>query len=155
MAQQTTAKQKQNKGRLRYVLLCIGSFLCSVGPLVGIFIWRREVYFQTVTEVAKLSIGAMIGVVLLIMKIVGKLKMPRRVVFYAVVFVMSILFEAVLMDLTLLSGAALCGEAIDYIFFQRAIAAAKEQRVVDKTAQATAQAVQDALQSYMNAGGRT
>ena len=75
--------------------------------------------------------------------------MPSRVVLYGVVFIMAYLFEALLSDLVLLSGMALLGETVDFIFFQRAIRTAKENILVGKTADATATQVEAIVKKYI------
>ena len=65
-----------------------------------------------------------------------------------VVLIVVIVFK-VLMDLFLLSGMALLGEALDLIFFKRAVANARENITVGKTADATADKVREVLNEYM------
>ena len=145
-----SAAQSKLKWRLRALELL--SLLVTVLPLLAVFGMNWSVYTKTPADTVKLCLGGGIVVVFLILKVLGKLALPRRVIVYAIVFVLAFLLEAVLDDLMLISGAALLGEGVDYIFFQRAIRATREAIAADKTADATAGKVEEILQSYL--GGR-
>lgn len=138
--------------KLRLVFLYIGSFIVSIAPLVFCFAWNWDDYTKTPGDTVKLSLGGIILFTLVFMKVIGKLKMPRRIVSFGIVFVMAYLLQAVLKDLLLLSGMALLGEFIDYVFFQKAIKRAKENILVGKTADVTTAQVEEVIKKYI---GRT
>ena len=98
--------KKPRKGAPLFLLYVL-SFLFSVLPLGAVFVLNFDKYTETVVDTVKLSFGGVLLVVFVILKVLGKLKMPRRVVFYAFVFLGAWLFAAVLEDLLILSGAAL------------------------------------------------
>lgn len=62
------------------------------------------------------------------------------------------ILQAVLQDILLLTGMALLGEFIDYMFFQKAIKKTKEDMLVEKTADATTAQVEEVIKKYI---GRT
>ena len=69
--------------------LVVCSFLASIIPL-GLVVWmHRDEYIATVGQAVKLSIGGIIVAILLVLKIIGKLKMPRRVTAFAMIFILS------------------------------------------------------------------
>lgn len=138
--------------KLRLVFLYIGSFIVSIAPLVFCFVWNWGDYTKTPGDTVKLSLGGIILFTLVFMKVIGKLKMPRRIVSFGIVFVMAYLLQAVLKDLLLLSGMALLGEFIDYVFFQKAIKRTKENILVGKTADVTTAQVEEVIKKYI---GRT
>lgn len=138
--------------KLRLVFLYIGSFIVSIAPLVFCFAWNWGDYTKTPGDTVKLSLGGIILFTLVFMKVIGKLKMPRRIVSFGIVFVMAYLLQAVLKDLLLLSGMALLGEFIDYVFFQKAIKRTKENILVGKTADVTTAQVEEVIKKYI---GRT
>ena len=108
--------------RLKYILLVIGSFLVTCAPLVTVLILKWDVYTaQSYGGTVNLCVGGVLALVFLLLKVVGKLRLPRRIILYALVFAFAVLMEAVLLDLKLLSGMALLGEALDYILFQSAL----------------------------------
>jgi hypothetical protein len=132
--------------------LVIGSFLASIIPL-GLVVWmHRDEYIATVGQAVKLSIGGIIVAILLLLKIIGKLKMPRRVTAFAMIFILSWLLAVVLQDLMLLSGAALIGEVVDEIFFRRSIKRLDERIHMEKSADVTVQKMEQMMQKYV--GGR-
>lgn len=143
-------KKKNLKARL--VFLYIGSFIVSIAPLVFCFAWNWEDYTKTPGDTVKLTFGGIMLAVLVFMKVIGKLKMPRRIVSFGIVFVMAYLLQAVLEDLLLLSGMALLGEFIDFVFFQKAIKKTKEDILIGKTADVTTAQVEQVLKKYMGNG---
>ena len=138
------------KWRRFWLVVC--SFLASIIPL-GLVVWiRRDEYIATVGEAVRLSIGGIIVAILLLLKILGKLKMPRLVTTLAMIFILSWLLAAVLQDLMLLSGAALFGEVVDEIFFRRSIKRLDERIHMEKSADVTVQKMEQMMQKYV--GGR-
>ena len=132
--------------------LVVFSFLASIIPL-GLVVWiHRHEYVATVGQAVKLSIGGIIVAILLLLKIIGKLKMPRRVTAFAMIFILSWLLAVVLQDLMLLSGAALFGEVVDEIFFRRSIKRLDERIHMEKSADVTVQKMEQMMQKYV--GGR-
>lgn len=143
---------KDQNLKRRLFFLSLGSFAVSIAPLVLCVASNREKYVKTPGDAVSLALGGMITLIFLLLKVLGKLRMPRRIVFYGAVFAMAYLLESLLADLVLLSGMALLGEAADLVFFQRAICAAKENIVIGKTADATATQVEAIVKKYI--GGR-
>lgn len=138
------------KWRRFWLVVC--SFLASIIPL-GLVVWmHRDEYIATVGQAVKLSIGGIIVAILLLLKIIGKLKMPRRVTAFAMIFILSWLLAVVLQDLMLLSGAALFGEVVDEIFFRRSIKRLDERIHMEKSADVTVQKMEQMMQKYV--GGR-
>ena len=135
-------KKKPNY-KLRLVFLYIGSFLVSIAPLIICLAFNWGDYTKTPGDTVKLSLGGIILATLVFMKVIGKLKMPRRIVSFGIAFVMAYLLQA---------GMALLGEFIDYMFFQKAIKKTKEDMLVEKTADATTAQVEEVIKKYI---GRT
>ncbi|MBO5981359.1 MAG: hypothetical protein J6Q24_02815 [Clostridia bacterium] len=146
------SKAKNANYRRRLVLLYITSFIASLLPLLITFIAKREVYFKNISESVKLAIGGIIAVVLLFIKVVGKLKLPGRISFFAILFIMSYLLESVLNDLALLSGMALLGEVADTLLFSAAIKSTKERLIIEKTAGATTEKIEAVLEKIVGGG---
>ena len=140
--------KKKSNYRFRLTLLYIGSFVSSIAPLFACLIVNWSKYAKTPNETVKLCIGGIIAMFFLFLKVIGKLKMPRRIVLFGVVFIMAYLMQAILDDLVLLSGMALAGELVDYIFFQRIIRNTKEKILINKTADVTATQVEEVLKKY-------
>lgn len=142
--------KRQLKRRLH--LLYVVSFIVTLAPLIAVLAINWQSYTETAAETVKLTVGGVLVAIFMLLKVLGKLKIPRRVVCYAFVFALAYLLEAVLADLMILSGAALLGEVVDYIFLQRAIKGTKEAVLAAGTADATAERVEDMFKKYM--GGR-
>ncbi len=137
------------KRRIKLWILRIVSFLVSIAPITIVVCLNLDKYVKEPSDTVKLCLGAILAIVFVALKVLGKLRMPRRVIFFAMVFAIAFLFESLLVDLKLLSGMALLGEAIDYVFFQTAIKRAEENIVVGKTADATTKQVEEVLQKYI------
>ena len=145
---------KSKKLKVRLVFLQIFSFIVCIAPLAIAVVMNRNEWFSTPEESVKIGIGAIIGIVLICLKVLAKIKMPRRIVTYGIVFAMTYLLGSILADLLLLSGMAFLGEALDLIFFQRAIKKTKESITAEKTADATAEQVEKMFERYIG-NGRT
>ena len=143
---------KKKKLRLNLVLLQLGSFLVSVAPLLTVLIANWGKYTKTPSDILKLCVGGFFVVLFIFLKVIGKLQMPRRIVLFGVVFLMSYLLKAIMDDMILLSGMALGGEALDFIFFQRAIRITKENILIGKTADATTQQFEEVIKKYLGEG---
>jgi hypothetical protein len=141
--------KKKPKYKARLVFLYICSFLVSIAPLVVCFVLNWGDYTKTPGDTVRLSFGGIILATLVFMKVIGKLKMPRRIVSFGIAFVMAYLLQAVLQDLLLLTGMALLGEFIDYMFFQKAIKKTKEDMLVGKTADVTTAQVEEVIKKYI------
>lgn len=144
-------KKKPNL-KVRLVFLYIGSFIISIAPLLAILGIRWNKYTATPADTVKLCAGGVICLVLVFLKVIGKLKIPRRIVLFGIVFVMTYLLQSILNDLLLLSGMALAGELLDFVCFQRAIRITKENILIGKTADATTQKVEEVLKKYVGNG---
>lgn len=135
------------KGKLTF--LYIGSFLVSISPLIILLALKWGEYTKTPGDTVKLCIGGILVIFFVFLKVIGKLRINRRIVLFGVIFIMSYLLQAVLRDLVLLSGMALAGEVLDCILFQRAIRKTKESILIDKTSDATAGKVEEAIKKYI------
>ena len=131
------------------VFLYIGSFLVSIAPLLAVLITRWNVYTKTPGDTVKLCIGGVICLFFIFLKVIGKLKMPSRIVLFGVVFALVYLLKAILDDLLLLSGMALAGELLDMLFFQMAIRRTKERILIEKTSTATSEKVEEVIKKYI------
>ncbi len=136
----------KSKFKLFFLRFC--SFIVSVAPLVVVLIMNWGKYTETPAETVKLCIGGVLCLLFVLMKVLGKLKIPSRLVLFFVVFLMAYLMQSVLEDLLLLSGMALLGESVDFIFFQKAIKTAEENILVDKTATETAKQVESIIEKH-------
>ena len=79
-------KKKANL-KTRLIFLEIGSFVVSAAPLLIFVFANWSNYAKTPSDTIKISVGLVIAIVLFLLKVIGKLKMPKRVVTYAVLCV--------------------------------------------------------------------
>lgn len=140
------------KLKLELILFYILSFIVCVAPLVIVVIINRNDWFGTPQESVKIGIGAVIGIVLICLKVLGKIKIPKKIVIYGLVFAMTYLLGPILEDLLLLSGMAFLGELLDLIFFQRKIRKTKELIKTEKTADVTSEKVEKVFEKYVGSG---
>lgn len=136
------------KLKVRLAFLYIGSFLISIAPLVVVLALNWGDYTKTPGDTVKLCFGGILALFLIFLKVIGKLKMPRRIVLFGVVFLLVYLLKAVLDDILLLTGMALAGEVIDLLCFQRPIKTTKEKIMIEKTSDATASKVEEAMKKF-------
>lgn len=142
----------KKKLRVRLIFLYIGSFLASIAPLLVILIIRWNKYVETPGDTVKLCFGGIILLFFVFMKVIGKLKVPSRVILFAVVFLLSFLLDKLLADMLLLSGMALAGELLDLLCFQWVIRKIKQKLLIEKTADATSEKVEELFKKYSGSG---
>ena len=123
--------------RFKMPLLYLLSFVASVLPVAIYFFANSERYFVTVPDKVKLTAGLVCFAVIVLLKAMGKLKMPSRATLFAFVMVMCYLLERVLNDLLVFSFLALLGEVLDMVC-QYFIRKAKEEKLLKKSAERTA-----------------
>lgn len=140
------------KTKSNVIWLKLFAFVLSITPILLIIGFNWNEYTVTVVETIKLSIGAIIAIVFVLLKCIGRLKFPeKRVVGYFIVFVMVFLLEAILNDLLLFSAGALIGELLAMPVEIKAKAMEREI-LVDKTADATAKKIQSVIENHTSNG---
>ena len=97
----------------------------------------------------KLSIGALVIMIIMLLKVIGKLKLPPRLVTATVMLVMCWLFAKLLEDLLIIALAWWVSEIVDFIIFTPLIRRTREAILVQKTAAASAEATVEAVKSYL------
>ncbi|MBQ7226733.1 MAG: hypothetical protein IJX02_09070 [Clostridia bacterium] len=122
--------------KFKIPLLYLLSFALSILPVAIYFFLNRERYFVTLPERVKLTTGLVCLGVIVLLKVMGKLKMPSRAVLFGLVFILCYLMESVLNDMLVFSFLALVGEIMDMIC-QVFVKRAKEEKATEKMAQAT------------------
>lgn len=149
-------KKKVNL-KAKLVFLEIGSFIVSVAPLLVFIFINWTSYVKTPSDTIKISVGLVIAIILFILKVIGKLKMPKRVVTYAVLCILSYFLYPLIQDIVWLSGLCFVGEVLDLLIFQKPIKNTKEVILVNKTADATTDKVKSEVKSLFDeyiGGGR-
>ena len=130
--------------RFKIPLLYLLSFVLSVLPVLIYFFVHADRYFVTLPDKVKLTCGLVCLLVIMLLKVMGKLKMPSRAVLFGLVFIMCYLMERVLNDLLVFSFLALLGEILDMIclvFIRRA----REEKIAEKTADKAAEKIERIL----------
>lgn len=152
------ANKKKSKLGVWLFALEILSFLASAGPLIVTMILKRSEYFTEPSDSVKLGLGALLVFVFIVFKTLGRIKMPRGIVGFGLLFLLSYLLESILKDMLLLSGMAFLGETLDLIFFRGQIKKVKEKIALNKTAATTADVtvsgVEELMKKYVG-NGRT
>lgn len=149
-------KKKVNL-KLRLVLLQIGSFIVSAAPLLVYIACNWSSYVKTPTDTVKISVGLIIAIVLFLLKVIGKLKMPKRVITYAVLCILCYFLYPLIQDIVWLSALCFVGEVLDLMCFQKAIKNTKEAILIGKTADATTDKVKTEVKNLLDEyiGGRS
>ena len=93
-------------------------------------------YISTPADAIRLTAGGLIVALILLLKILGKLKIPSRITVFSFVFVLSYLLNPLIRDICILSFLALLGEGLDMIlgaFIKRE----REKEATEKIAKET------------------
>ena len=100
----------------------------------------------------KLALGGILVLVFVLLKVLGKVKVPGRITVAVLVLVMAYLLDALLNGLILLCGAYLAGEIIDMLFFERPAKKLREKLQMEKQADTTVGRMEEMLQKYIGNG---
>nr|DAK97143.1 MAG TPA: hypothetical protein [Caudoviricetes sp.] len=133
--------------RKLFFLQC-GGYLSSVAPLMVLVSMRAERYVGTAGDGIRLGIGGGIGLVLIFLNSIGRLKIPSRLLGSGLVCLLAYLLSSLLSDILLLSAAYFAGALLESCLFAFPVKKAKEAVALGKTADATAKRVEEVLQRY-------
>lgn len=139
------------KPKIKLAILCVVSYLVSILPLFITFMLNFGKYTESVEATVKLTLGGLIVLGLLLARTLGR-ALPHGLGGTLTIFLIAFLLEAILADLVLLLGMFLLGECLDIIFLRRRIAKLREDMLVEKTANATAEQVEAIMQRYVGGG---
>lgn len=151
--------KKKLSPKQKLILLKIGSFIISVAPVLIFIVCNWGDYVKTGADLVKLSIGFVIAIILFLLKVIGKLKMPRRVVTYSVICVLCYFLYPLVLDIVYLSALCLLGELLDMCIFHRSIKNLEEAIAIAKNADATTAKVSEEVKRILDerekSGGRS
>ena len=140
----------KNKAKL-FFMEC-GGFFASVTPVAVVFFLNLDRYVQSTRDGWKLGFGGIIVAVLILLKVLGRLRLPSHITTVAVVTLLSWLLSSLLKDLTLLCAMYLVGEILDALIFRRTAKRLREAIQMERQADATASRVEDLLKNYIGNG---
>ena len=138
--------------RALIVLLFICSFICSIAPITDYFIASSDKYIKTLEDTFKLCFGGLICLGLVMLKVLGKLKLPSSTVAFGFLFLLSYLLKSVTDDLLIFSFLALVGDIADKLFFSLPISRLKKSIEYEKSADITADKVDKIMERYFRGG---
>ena len=138
--------------RLLLLFMYICSFICSIAPLVVYFISNHVRYVKSYEDVTKLCLGGFICLSLMLLKILGKLKMPSSTVTFGILFLLSYLLKSITDDILIFSFLILLGDVLDKMIFAIPIKRIKERVFIDKSADATCEKMEEILSRYYRGG---
>ena len=138
------------KKRALVVLLFICSFICSIAPITVYFAVNSEKYIKSPEDTFKLCFGGLICLCLLMLKVIGKLKLPSSTVAFGILFLLSYLLKSITDDILIFSFLALIGDLADKIFFAIPISRLKKSIEYEKSADA--RKLDEVMERYFRGG---
>ena len=130
--------------RLKLPFLYFLSFVASCLPLLVYFFLNLDKYVKTTPQAVKITFGFAILLVIFFVKLIGKLRMPHRVVTFSILIILSYLLESLLNDLVIFLFLALLGEVQDLIL-QSLIRRERDKRDGEKMSSEIEKSVENAL----------
>ena len=125
--------------------LYLGSFLVSVLPLVVFIAVRWNTYVRNVPAGAfRLTVGGVIACAILLLRIMGKLKIPSAFTTSLFLSAFCWAIQPLLNDLAVIFTLWAVGEALDMIFFRTAIRKTRKDKETTDTAQKLAEELKKA-----------
>ncbi len=131
-------RKKIIKLRLWSIGFKIINFLVYILPLGIFFLNNFDRYVRTAKDVVKLSAGAIVIIVILFFMVLGKLKMPGRLVMSVLFMGLCWLFNSMLSDLLIISALWCVSEVLDYVIVSPISKMLKRRLSIQETAYATA-----------------
>lgn len=143
-----------NRLRLKYAVYAVMSATVATLPtaLLLVLNWGKYTGY-TAKGTLRLGAGATIALVFIGLKLAGRLKPPRGITLFAAVFGMTYLLEPLVSDLLLLSGTALVGETVDWLFVRTALTRTREKLKAERTTAAAAEQLGEIMQKYTSGDG--
>lgn len=140
------------KKRALIIFLFICSFISSVAPIVVYFAINSDKYIKTPEDTFKLCLGGLICLGIIMLKVIGKLKLPSSTVAFGFLFLLSYLLKSITDDLLIFSFLALVGDLADKIFFGIPISRLKKSIEYERSAEVTADKVDKLMERYFRGG---
>ena len=140
------------KKRALIIFLFICSFICSVAPIVVYFATNSDKYIKTPEDTFKLCLGGLICLGIIMLKVIGKLRLPSSTVAFGFLFLLSYLLKSITDDLLIFSFLALVGDLADKIFFGIPISRLKKSIEYERSAEVTADKVDKLMERYFRGG---
>lgn len=129
------------KKSVKLLIVELIGFAVSVFPLVITVFCRWDKYINAPAGKFRITVGMMIILLFMLLKALGKLKMPRRVFAFAIISGLAWVMQSLLSDLSLLAGMAFFGEMADIIFVQPFVKKMREGYKNESLANAISQAI--------------
>ena len=128
----------------KIILLHILSVILSICPVTVFFFINFDSYITTEYEGIKLASGGIILLTIVILKVLGKLKIPSGIALYGIILILSYLLDAIIEDLMLFAFLALIGEILSTIC-DTVIKSLKKKYEREKTAEITANEIKKVI----------
>ena len=130
----------------KLVLLHILSVVLSICPVMIFFFINLDLYVTTRYEGIKLASGGIVLLVIVILKVLGKLKIPSGIALYGIVLVLAYLLDAIIEDIIVFAFLALIGEILSTIC-NVVIKSQRKKLEREKTASVTAEEIKKIIGS--------
>lgn len=130
----------------KIVLLHILSVVLSICPVLIFFFINLDLYVTTRYEGIKLASGGVVLLLIVVLKVLGKLKIPSGITLYGIIIILSYLLEAIISDLIIFAFMALVGEILSSIC-DVVIKSFKKKLEREKTAEITANEIKKVIGS--------
>ena len=138
--------------RLLLLFMYICSFICSVAPITVYFAVNSEKYIKSPEDTFKLCLGGLICLCLIMLKVLGKLKLPSSTVAFGFLFLLSYLLKSITDDILIFSFLALVGDLADKIFFAIPISKLKKSIEYERSADVTVRKLDEVMERYFRGG---
>ena len=140
------------KKKALVVLLFICSFICSIAPITVYFAVNSEKSIKSPEDTFRLCFGGLICLCLIMLKVLGKLKLPSSTVAFGFLFLLSYLLKSITDDILIFSFLALIGDLADKIFFAIPISRLKKSIEYEKSADVTVRKLDEVMERYFRGG---
>lgn len=100
------------RNKVLYITLRILGFIFLIAPIITVFVYNRNIYFATTKDSINITIGALIGLSIAIIVIVGKSSILRGYAGLIVGLILIYFLNSIIKDLLLIYLSIVIGDTI-------------------------------------------
>ncbi|MGN1337335.1 MAG: hypothetical protein ACI4WW_02555 [Candidatus Coprovivens sp.] len=105
------------KNKIKLILLQVIGIIFLLAPIITVFIINRNVYFKTVKDSINISLGAILGLIVLIFVLSGKSKMLKGYTGLIIGLLIIYFLNSIIQDLLIIYFSIVIGETIYRFIF--------------------------------------
>lgn len=105
------------KNKIKLLCLQLFGFFFLIAPILAVFIINRDVYFKTAKDSLNITLGALIGLIVLVIVLMGKTQILKGYAGLIVGLIIIYFLNSIIQDLLIIYSAIVVGDTIYRFIF--------------------------------------